>query len=140
MARPRILPDAPELARLRQREKLTYEQIATRYGVTRAAVHVALARSHLIDNPRPRYEAEIPWEVKAEHSSAWPLVQLRRAARRARGGQLSERDDRFLDNWLQKLREQDAVVAYHPDRGFYYTRRRPGVDKGLIREPEWRLS
>jgi hypothetical protein len=141
MARPRILPDAPELAKLR-REGKTYEDIATMYGVTKAAVHVALERSHLIETPRPRYIAEIPWRVKGEHSSEWALVQLRRAARRDAGTALSAREERMLDAWIGRLREQDAVVAYDPDRerGFYYVRRRPGVDLGLIHEPSWVLE
>lgn len=139
MARPRILPDAPELSKLR-REGKTYQDIATMYGVTRAAVHVALERSHLIEKPRPRYQGAIPWEVKAEHSSKWPIVQLRRHARREAGGTLTDRETRFLDNWLAKLAEADAVVGYHPDHGFYYTARRPEDGEGLVRKPDWMIA
>ena len=136
MARPRILPDADELGRLR-REGWTYDQIAERYGVTRSAVHVALVRSNLIETPRPRYDNEIPWTVSTKHSNTYQASMLRMAARRLHGGKINPARERYLDNWVQHLEEADAVVGYHPDRGFYYTKRRPGVDTWLVRKPNW---
>ena len=139
MARPRILPDADELGALR-REGWTYDQIAERYGVTKSAVHVALTRSGLIENPRPRYDREIPWTVKTEHANSYQVAMLRMAARRGRGVKLRSDKERYLDNWIAQLDANNAVVGYHPDRGFYYTPRREGIDTGLIRKPNWLIE
>lgn len=137
MGRPRILPDADELGTLIRAGK-TYQEIADQYGVTKAAVHVALTRSNLIRNPRPRYDDIIPWVVKAEHSNGYPLAMLRLEARRVRGKQLSDEKLRYLENWKRRLKAANAVVGYHPDLpdGFYYTEARPGIDTGLIRVPQ----
>jgi len=139
MARPRILPDADVLGTLR-REGWTYDQIAERYGVSKSAVHVALTRSNLIETPRPRYEREIPWTVATEHSNMYEVSMLRLAARRDHGAKIRAEKARYLDNWIAQLQRHDAVVGYHPDRGFYYTKRRPGVDTGLIRKPNWLIE
>lgn len=141
MARPRILPDADKLGELRRQGK-TYAEIAEMYGVTKAAVHVALTRSHLIEKPRPRYDKMIPWHVKTEHSNSYPLSMLRLAARREAGGTIPAKKAEYLDNWIRRLRRANAVVGYHPDLpdGFYYTEARPGIDTGLIRVPEWVLA
>lgn len=112
------------------------------YGVTKAAVHVALTRSHLIRNPRPRYDDLIPWHVKTEHSNAYPLAMLRLEARRLRGKPISEAKLKYLENWKRRLKASNAVVGYHPDLedGFYYTEARPGIDTGLIRIPQDQLE
>jgi hypothetical protein len=136
MGRPRILPDADVLGTL-IREGKTYDEIAHQYGVTKAAVHVALTRSNLIRNPRPRYDDEIPWHVKTEHANAYPLAMLRLEARRLRGKKIAPDKLRYLENWKARLERSNAVVGYHPDLpdGFYYTDARPGIDTGLIRVP-----
>ncbi len=139
MARPRSLPDADKLGELR-REGKTYMEIAEIYGVTQGAVHVALARSNLIEKPRPRYEAELPWRVKIEHAGSYPAQMLRLAARTARGEKLPVYKERYLENWIKRLDSEDAVVGYSDEDGFYYTKRRQGIDTGLIRRPQWLIE
>lgn len=139
MARPRILPDADDLGALR-RDGKTYQEIADMYGVTVGAVHVALTRSNLIDNPRARHQEEIPWRVKADHAGSYPAQMLRLAARTRKGEELPPYKKRYLENWLKRLAAQDVVVGYHDEDGFYYTKRRQGVDTGLIRKPQWLID
>lgn len=139
MARPRILPDADTLGTLR-REGKTYQEIADRYGVSRAAVHVALTRSNLIETPRPRYDREIPWTVKVGFSNAYPLAMLRISARRNAGLAVRADKARYLDNWVSMLQAENAVVAYSPSKGFYYVARRDNIDTGLIRKPNWLIE
>lgn len=139
MARPNILPGKAELKKLRAKG-LTYQQIGDMYGVTRSAVHLALARHDLIEQERPRYEEEIPWQIAPEHRTSYALQMLRLAARARRGDpKLSEKQRRSVASWLRRLELHDAVVGYSPDLddGFYYVARRPGRDSGLIREPDW---
>lgn len=137
MARPRTLPDPNELRILLLTE--SQAEIARRYGVTRAAVSKA-ARTYNLDSGRVSYDEFIPWRAKVEHQRDYAVRMLRLYGRRQMGLPLDDRDVRYLDRWLEELRRLEAVVDYDPERGFYYTRRREGIDTGLIREPEWRLS
>lgn len=144
MPRPRKLPDADTLHQLRVVQGKTYEEIAETYGVTRAAVHLALQKSGLVQ-PRPRYDKQIPWKVSMAHANETHLSMLRLAARRDAGHKLPPYKERALDAWIKALEEKDAVVDYRrtpwpgygPDGqgGFALVPRREGVDTWLIREP-----
>lgn len=164
MARPRILPDADVLHQLRTtgvapegkvrpvvgpdskpwpaQGPWSYEQIAHAYGVTKAAVHLALSRSQLV-TPRPRYDEELPWLVATEHTSHYLAGMLRLAARQKRGLPIPPRKERYLNNWLENLAKPTSqaplgmVVDYDRDAypgGFACVPRRPG-EEGLIRKP-----
>lgn len=92
------------------------------------------------------YDSEIPWVIESKDRGNNHLRMLRLAARLERGtqGQLGGRKLEEFESWKRKLKRWDAVVAYgwHRNRegerihGFYLTARRPGVDEGLIREPD----
>jgi hypothetical protein len=143
MGRPRILPDADVLHDLKIVQGLTYDEIAERYGVTRAAVHLALRKSGLV-TPRPRYERHIPWKVAVEHSNSYHLAMLRLAARKEQGEKIPAYKEKYLENWLEALRREDLVIDYARDwagynqglGGFGTVKRRPGIDNWLIREPD----
>lgn len=80
----------------------------------------------------------IPWAVKDEHRYTYPVSMLRIVARQRAGSELTESDASRLASWLRTREQEDTVVHYDPDteEGFWYVKRRPGVDKDLIREPE----
>ena len=142
MPRPRKLPDADVLHDLRIVQGKTYEEIANAYGVTRAAVHLALQRSNLV-TPRPRYFTEIPWRVSVEHSNNYHLAMLRLAAREKHGLPVPDHKVQYLHNWMDSLRmpreraPHGVVVDYHEGYkdGFATVPREPKIDRWLIREP-----
>lgn len=144
MPAPRVLPDNEELLQLRQ-AGLTYDEIATRFGVTKGAVYLQLRRVKATGT-RPTYKHLLPWRVKAEHTHAHPAMMLRLLARRQNGEELPDAKARLLDKWLHDVSEADVVVCYEPDfppndasptsGGFYYSRRREGDGDALIRHPD----
>ena len=142
MTRAKLL-DVTTLRHLRDAEQLTYQQIAERYGATRAAVHLALKQVG-VTKARPRYYAEIPWVVKPQHNNDYRVQLLRLAARLAHGGCASDADRLTLQRWMRALSSRDTglrhgvVVDYdhvrHPE-GFAYVAREPRYDTELIRVP-----
>jgi len=80
----------------------------------------------------------IPWAVGEVHRWAYPLALLRMEGRLRAGRTVSRADHARLDSWHEKLGADDLVVHYDPDtdEGFFYVKRRPGIDTDLIREPE----
>lgn len=105
--------------------------------VSRAAINNWRARRGM-PSLKARYTEQIPWEVADGHRHRYPAKMLRLAGRRAAGGVLREQDAEDLDRWLAKLEADDLVVGYDrglPDGWFYHVRR-PGVDDGLISNPE----
>lgn len=120
------LPDVQRLAALRSEGK-TYKQIAawveekTGQRVSPASVGAALSRAGKTD-ARARYTDHIPWVVHAEHTMHYAVRMLRMLGRRDAGLELTAEQEQRLDSWLQKLRDEHAIVAYLPDSedGFYY--------------------
>ena len=140
----RILPEPAELERLRLDEKLSLQEIADKYSVSREAVRQSLRRAGIRSRPWVRYESEIPWVIKPQHRNAHPLNMLRACARADRRMPISEAKRVEAQRWRMNLRQQGLVVGYglhataegQREFGFYYTQARAGVDKGLIREPK----
>jgi hypothetical protein len=139
MGRPRTLPDKDDLRRLLDTH--TQTEVAAMFGVSRAAVS-SMVQRYDIAPPKERYDDVIPWRVKVVHQRAFPLRMLRLYARRLRGKHLDSREERYLDAFLDKLKEMNAVVGYDAalPEGFFYTDPRPGVDTGLIRVPPWLIE
>lgn len=140
----RILPDVHELKRLLD-SGMTQQDIAdkvfreTGVRVTRAAVSAALARAGL-SSYRKRHSELIPWRVRVEHNKEYPVRMLRLEARRRKGEPVSPEEERKLDAWLRLLRDNQAVVFYHPKVGFRYTDPRPDIDTDLIYVPDEMVS
>lgn len=140
----RILPEPAELEQLRLVDKLSMQEIAERYSVSREAVRQSLRRAGIRTRSWVRYDREIPWEIRPEHRNAHPLNLLRACARLDRGMLISEARAVEASRWRRNLRAQGLVVGYgmhvtaegKRQYGFYYTPARAGVDKGLIREPK----
>ena len=81
---------------------------------------------------------EIPWAVREQHAGVLQHQMLGSAARVAQGLPVGAEGQRRLTAWLEDLRAADAVLHYDPEtkEGWFYVPRRPGIDRGLIREPE----
>lgn len=120
------LPGVHELIQLRDQGK-TYKEIAawvsetTGEHVSPTSIGSALSRAGAT-KARPRYKDHLPWVVHQEHISHYAARMLRALGRRDAGLPLSEMDNQRLDAWLEKLKQEHAVVAYVPDSedGFYY--------------------
>jgi hypothetical protein len=141
--RPRVLPPDEQL--LKMREDKTYDEIAGIYGVTKSAVawrFKAMGRTR----EQPSYKHIRPWRVRAEHEHAHPSLMLRLYGRREAGRDLTPAQERMLDRWLQEVRAADVVIGYDPEfppnpaspktGGWFYVKRRKGLDLHLIREPD----
>lgn len=108
----------------------------TNYQVSRSAVSVALSRAGL--TKRVRYATTLPWRLKVQHSDAYDAYMLRLAGRMEQGKPLSPDEKKRFASWKRRLDEAGCVVHYEPrsEQGFWWVPRRPGVDRGLIREPD----
>lgn len=80
----------------------------------------------------------IPWHVQREHRWDYPILMLRKEARRRAGLPLSEDDLHAVEAWKRNLERRNVVVHYEPDtdEGWFLVPRRRGVDTDLIRVPE----
>lgn len=124
----KLLPDTQRLVELRERG-LSYRKIAEWIRenegivVSPGAVGAALSRAGKTSG-RARYENHVPWLVHAEHSKHYAVRMLRLLGRRDSGLPLNEDQNQRLDAWLEKLREEHALVAYlpeeFPEEGFVY--------------------
>lgn len=142
MAPPRILPSESILRRWIEEEGLTHQQCADRVfaqtgvKVSRASVSASLSKAGY--TKRVRYPELIPWRVRVDHNRHHFLNMLRLEGRSQAGVRLSEHDRRQLESFKRRLEESNAVVAYirDTDEGWFLVHRRPGVDLGMIREPD----
>lgn len=141
----RVLPPASELKRMRDRG-MSLRAIAdhifetTGEKVTPAAVSASLSRAGYALEV-PRYDELIPWRIQMRHQKHFFVRMLRLEGRRRSGGELKPEDERRLDDFIEELRENGAVIHYNPDygtEGFYAVPARP-VDTDLIRVPEDQL-
>lgn len=124
----KLLPDTQRLVSLRKRG-MTYKQIAQwlldneGVEVSPTSIGSALSRAG-VSNGRARYAEHLPWTVHAEHIQHYAARMLRLLGRRDSGLQISEADNARLDSWLERLRDEHAIVAYapeqYPDDGFVY--------------------
>lgn len=106
--------------------------------ITRQALSVWRRRRGL-EPLNPRYADLIPWRVKDHHARYYQPMMLRHLGRRRAGGELTDREETALNNWLKFLEEEDVVVHYEPDldEGFFYVPRRK-VDTDVIRDPRFK--
>ncbi len=124
MAAPRILPPASELQKMVEKG-MTHAQIASKlsretgHKIARSTVSAALSRAGASDTGT-RYADEIPWRVRGEHLTQYPVRMLRLLGRRNKKIDLRDDEAQRLDNWLANLRDKNLVVAYSPEVGFMY--------------------
>lgn len=124
MAAPRILPPTAELEKMVDKG-MTHQQIAdalskkTGHRVSRSSVSAALSRAGKTQEA-PRYANEIPWRVRGEHLTQYPVRMLRLLGRWNAGLDLKDEESARLDSWLASLEEKNLVVGYSPEAGFLY--------------------
>ena len=126
MAPPTLVPDKATLQAW-IREGLTHQQMADRVleqtgnKITRNAISAAMARYGLAKE-NPRYSETIPWRCKVGHAKAYQLRMLRLLGRRNMGKKLNKNEAAALDSWLERMAEENVIVAYDPedDLGFFY--------------------
>jgi hypothetical protein len=128
----RLLPSDSTLKKWVE-EGLSHQDIVDRVlerenvVVSKSGVAAALSRAGLTN--RIRYDTHVPWTpIRPDHARAYPLTMLRYLARRDAGEQLLPQTEERLNSWLERLREEDAVVDYdyNSAQGFIYRRRKKG--------------
>ena len=116
----------------------TQKEVADRFGVSPAAVSMAIERGNIKhDSGRERL---LPWRMMPEHKNL-SIPRALRLAERIQRGQAEDMPPylrQIGEGFIRKLDELDAVIHYDPDVSPHWFRvpRRHGIDKGLIREPE----
>lgn len=135
MARKRLVPSDQELARMLERG-MTHADIVAHVletegtSITTGAVAAAVSRAGL-SSPQKRYAREIPWRVSPDHIRDYPVRMLRLLGRRNAGEDLTSEETTRLDNWLNHLSNDNAVVGYDKTQGFAYIDRQPGDPSDL---------
>lgn len=125
MAAPRLLPPTSELQKMVDKG-MTHAQIADQltqesgHKIARSTVSAALSRAGKTTREGARYVDEIPWRVRGEHLTQYPVRMLRLLGRRNSGYELGQEEAHRLDNWIANLQQKGLVVAYSPEAGFLY--------------------
>lgn len=111
------------------REKYNLETTVSMWGNFR--------RRRGLDRRITRDDELIPWAIKLEHRYDYPILMLRKEARRRAGLPLPEGVDHEVDAWLAGMRRDGTVLHYDPDteQGWFYVPRQPG-DDDIIHRPE----
>jgi hypothetical protein len=115
------------------------EQYLTKYNIQTTPSYWGMFRSREgIPRRIVRDDQLIPWHVLEQHRWTYPVMMLRKLARRRADAELSPDDQHALDVWLANLKKDDLVVHYDPEtqEGFFYVSRRDGIDTDVIRKPE----
>lgn len=143
-----VIPDLLELERWIVREGLTPTQASERYaarGEHVPAQTIAVARwRHGWPTLRADHTALIPWVIAPEHRRRFDHIMLEAESRRRQGLKVPEARVRQLDQWLARLKRDDAVIDYSPTAvdetgvapGWWHVQRRPGIDWDIISMPD----
>jgi hypothetical protein len=85
-----------------------------------------------------RHAGGVPWKLKPQHRHLNAARMLRTIARMDAGMAVGKSLGEQARAWRAGLEDEDSVIAYDPDteEGFWRVPRRPGIDLGLVREPE----
>jgi hypothetical protein len=79
----------------------------------------------------------VPWKVDYEkHGNKGWWLHLHAAARIQDGLPVGDEQRSAFETWWKGMQAHDWVADYDPEIGFYPAPRRPGIDKGYIREPD----
>lgn len=78
----------------------------------------------------------IPWAIDVKHRYDYPVLMLRKEARRRAGFPMTAEQEHEIDAWLAGMEANNAVLHYDPDteQGWFYVPREPG-DTDIIRRP-----
>ncbi len=124
-------------------EGVTYEEMVERYRQkynieTTPSMWGNFRRRRGLERRITRDDELIPWAVKIEHRHDYPILMLRKEARRRAGYALSPEDDHAVDAWIAGMKEANAVLHYEPEtkEGWFYVVPRANIDADLIRVPD----
>lgn len=138
----RKIQDETEVVRWFE-QGVTYEEMVERYREkynieTTPSMWGNFRRRRGLDRRITRDDELIPWGVKPEHRHDYPILMLRKEARRRAGLPISAEDQHAIDAWIRGMKESDVVLHYEPETedGWFYVPPRPGIDTDLIRKPE----
>lgn len=130
----RKLPSDEVLRRWRHDEGMSIKDMHQRLldsGIDCSLSAVSVALGRMGETDRIRYDDWLPWtNIRVEHNQAWEATMLRVGARLARGLNVPEQRRRLYSEWLNNVTDRGLVVAYREDRGFFYTKPRPGTRDG----------
>ena len=122
---------------------VTYEEMVERYWTkynleTTFSMFGNFRRREGLQRRITRDDELIPWAVKVEHRHDYPILMLRKEARRRSGLPVSDEDALAIDAWIRGMKESETVLHYEPDtdQGWFYVPPREGVDVDLIRKPD----
>jgi hypothetical protein len=78
----------------------------------------------------------LPWKLAPEHRDHNDARMLRLEGRRREGLPLTSKELRLVSNWIDLLREKNAVVTYEPKtrKGFYWVPKEDS-DDDIVRRP-----
>lgn len=98
-----------------QRAGLSQQEIADLFGVTRAAVHIALKRAGKQPEPGPR-EKDFPFEVPTfMHQGPYQRLRDHAEYMATKGQGMSEDKLKRLRTFYRKLMRNNWVVEYNPN-------------------------
>lgn len=115
------------------------EKYREKYGIeTTVSMWGNFRRRHGLDRRMTWDDELIPWVVKVEHRYDYPILMLRKEARRRAGFPTTSEQDAEIDAWLAGMLEAGTVLHYdaETDQGWFYVPRRDGIDKDIIRRPD----
>lgn len=116
----------------------TQLEVAQKFDVSQSAVSLAISRGNI--KFETGFERLLPWHMAREHVNL-SIPRGLRLAMRVQRGETEGMPDYLRqqgEGFLRTLDEMDAVIHYDPDVAPFWFRvpRRPGIDLGLVREPE----
>lgn len=135
----RKLPPLKKLVELAERDGLTNQQIADRYGTTSEAVRQAFAKADIHRTPaRPSHARFLPWRIRADHVSDILARRLRTYSRIEQGLDVNETDRRLTEEWVKFMEGNNSYglpLSVHYNRndpdGFWLEPRQEG-DRDFI--------
>lgn len=119
------------------RSGMPQTEVADRFGVTQAAISMAISRGRIKFDTGVR--RLLPWKnIKQEHLRLNVPRQLRAAMHLVAGDEQPPNVEAQARRFMDDLDRMGAVIHYDPDVAPYWFRvpRRPGLDLGLVREPD----
>lgn len=128
-------------------ERKTYQQMVDlyleKYNIKTSITMWANFRRRRGLDRRTAWDHElIPWAIKFEHRYSYPILMLRKEARRRAGLTIPVGAEHEVDAWIAGMAARGTVLHYDPDseKGWAYVPRRDGIDKDLISEPARRTG
>lgn len=128
-------------------EGVTYEEMVRRYVEkyniqTTPSMWGNFRRRRGLERRIARDDELIPWAVNLEHRHDYPILMLRKEARRRAGMELSPEDEHAVNAWLEGMKRDNVVLHYdgETDKGWFYVEPRAGIDTDIIRVPPTRTG